>query len=434
MNKPIVPTLLLAGSIALLLAGCSAGGDEPLPETSFKSLVKITSSDAADSDNFGYAVAVDGNYAIVGSPGANGAGTDRGQAYLFLKTQGGTDVWGEVKVLVAGDAGDGDFFGVAVDISGDYAVVGAGAENGTGTDQGAAYVFYRNQGGTDNWGQVKKLTAADRADSDGFGYSVAIDGDTVIVGADGEDGAGTDRGAAYIFLKDEGGADNWGQVIKLTASDATDVSLFAFRVALDGDIALVGSPRTDGGGADRGAAYLFARDFGGVGAWGEVKKLTPNAPTDDSWFGNAVAIEGSLAVVGEAWSDGTGTNRGAAYVFGRDEGGVDNWGEIKRLSASDAQDGAFFGYSVSLSGTNVTVGSPWSPGGGTERGQFYLFSKDEGGPDSWGEVQRFRSSDAQNEDWFGFSLSIYGSYLLSGAIGEDGGGTARGAAYLFKKI
>jgi hypothetical protein len=433
MTKRTLPILVLAGSIGLLLAGCSAS-NEQLPETSFKSLLKIASSDTADSDNFGYSVATDGNYAIAGAPGANGLGTDRGQAYLFLRTQGGTDGWGQVKVLVAADAGDGDFFGVAVGISGDYAVVGAGAENGTGTDQGAAYVFYRNQGGADNWGQVKKITAADRADSDGFGYSVAIEGDTIIVGADGEDGAGTDRGAAYIFLKDEGGTDNWGQVTKLTASDATDVSQFGFRVALDGDFALVGAPRADAGGTDRGSAYLFGRDFGGAGAWGEVKRLAPNAPTDDSWFGNAVAIEGSLAVVGEAWNDGTGTNRGAAYVFGRDTGGTDNWGEIKRLSASDAGDGAFFGYSLALSGSNIVVGAPWAPGGGTERGQIYLFSKDEGSPDNWGEVQRLRASDGQNEDWFGFSSSIAGTYILGGAIGEDGAGSGRGAAYLFKKI
>ena len=434
MNKRTVPTLLLAGFLGLLLSACSASDDGAPPETSFKSLVKIASSDTADSDNFGYSVALDGNYAIAGSPGADGEGTDRGQAYIFLKTQGGTDGWGQVKVLVAGDAGDGDFFGVAVDISGDYAVVGAGAENGTGTDQGAAYVFYRNQGGADNWGQVKKLTAADRGDDDGFGYSVAIDGDTIVVGADGEDGAGSDRGAAYVFLKDEGGVDNWGQVIKLTASDAANISQFGFRVALDGDLALIGAPRADGAGSDRGAAYIYSRDFGGVGAWGEVKKLAPNSPTDNSWFGNAVAIEGSLAVIGEAWNDGSGTNRGAAYVFGRDEGGTDNWGEIKRLSASDSADGAFFGYSLALSGSNVIVGAPWAQGGGTERGQIYLFSKDEGSPDNWGEVQRLRASDSQNEDWFAFSASIAGSYIIGGAIGEDGSGQGRGAAYLFKKI
>jgi hypothetical protein len=434
MNRTTALILILAGLLGLLLAACSAGGDEEIPETSFRSLLKIVAGDAADSDNFGYKAALDGNYAIVGAPGADGEGTDRGQAYVFFKTQGGTDGWGQVKALVASDASDGDFFGVAVDISGDYAVVGAGAENGSGTNQGAAYVFYRNQGGENNWGQVKKITAEDKDDDDGFGYGVAISGDTIIVGSDGEDGAGSDRGAAYVFLKDEGGADNWGQVIKLVAPDPEDAAQFGFAVALDGDVAIVGAPRMDGDGTDRGEAYVFSRDQGGVGAWGLVKTIAASAPSDSSWFGNSVDVDGALAVVGEAWNDGPGTNRGAAYVFGRDEGGADNWGQIERLAPSDPHDSDFFGFSVAVSGSNVLVGAAWASASGTERGQVYLFSKDEGGTDNWGEAQRLRASDAQNEDWFGFSCSIDGTYILAGAIGEDGSGSARGAAYLFKKI
>jgi hypothetical protein len=432
MNRHLAPTLLLAGLACLLLAGCSAK-EEVIPPGGYQSLLKITASDTADGDDFGYAVALDGNYAIVGAPAADGQGTDRGEAYIYLKSQGGADGWGEVKTLTAGDAGDADYFGIAVDISGDYAVVGAGGENGAGTDQGAAYVFYRNQGGADNWGQVMKLTASDRANDDGFGYAVSIDGDTILVGADGEDGAGTDRGAAYIFLKDEGGVDNWGEVIKLAASDPTDVSQFGFAVSLKGDLALVGSPREDGAGTDRGAAYLFSRDLGGAGAWGQLKRIVPNNPTDTSWFGNALAIEASLAVIGEAWNDGAGTNRGAAYVFGRDQGGLDNWGQVKALAASDLSDDDFFGYSVALNGSTAVVGAGWAGGGGTERGQAYVFSKDEGGADNWGEAQRLRASDGANEDWFGFSSAVLGQYILVGAIGEDGSGSMRGAAYVFKK-
>jgi hypothetical protein len=433
MTKKIALTAVAAGFACLLLAACSAK-DEVIPETSFKSLLKLTSGDIADSDNFGYAVALDGNFAIVGAPGANGEGTDRGQAYIFLKSQGGADGWGQVKALVAGDAADSDFFGLSVDISGDYAVVGAPGENGSGTNQGAAYVFYRNQGGADNWGQVKKLTAADKADDDSFGYAVAIAGETLIVGADREDGAGTDRGAAYIFLKDDGGADNWGQVIKLQAEDPEDAGQFGLSVAIDGDVALVGAAGMDGSGLNRGAAYLFARDLGGIGAWGLVKKLLPSTPSDDSWFGNSVALDGSLAVIGEPWNDGSGTNRGAVYLFKRDYGGADNWGQLRKLVASDPHDDDFFGYSVAVAGGNVVVGAAQAPGGGTERGQAYLFSQDEGGTDAWGEVQRLRASDGQNQDWFGFSSAILGSYILVGAVGEDGSGTAWGAAYLFKKI
>jgi hypothetical protein len=92
-----------------------------------------------------------------------------------------------------------------------------------------------------------------------------------------------------------------------------------------------------------------------------------------------------------------------------------------------------FGYSVAIDGTNIVVGADGRRYG-TERGQGYIFAKDEGGADNWGEVQRLRASDAANEDWLGFSAAIFGSYILMGAVGEDGAGSARGAAYLLKNI
>ncbi len=433
MNKPIALTILIAGLAVLFLVSCQTKDEEIIEEGSFKSLLKLTASDAVDSDSFGFTVALQGDLALIGAPGADGAGTDAGKAYLYQRTQGGTDGWGQIKVLVAEDAAAGDYFGASVSISGDYAAIGAVGENGSGTDQGAVYVFYRNQGGADNWGQVRKISASDKANSDGFGFSVAIDGQTIIAGSDGEDGAGTDRGAAYIFVKDMGGTGNWGQVAKVISADPGDSDRFGYAVALSGDIAVVGSPREDADGTDRGAAYVFARDLGGLEAWGLVKRIAPSAPADNSWFGNAVAVEGSLAVVGSAWEDGGGTDRGAAYLFSRDEGGADLWGEIKRLVASDMHDGDFFGYSVNLNGANVVIGASWAGAGGTQRGQAYVFSRDEGGVGAWGEAQRLRASDGANEDWFGWTIAVSGSYILVGAAGEDGAGTDRGAAYMFKK-
>lgn len=435
MKKPIVPIILLAGLTCFLLAGCQAKEDGgQIVEDTFKSLAKLTASDAADSDSFGITVALEGDLALVGAPGADGQGTDRGEAYLYQRSQGGVDGWGQIKTLVAEDAADGDFFGVSVSISGDYAVIGAVGENGSGSDQGAAYIFYRNQGGADNWGQLRKIAASDKGDGDGFGFSVSIDGPTVIVGSDGEDGAGTDRGAAYVFVKDQGGVDNWGQVAKIVSPDPHDGDRFGYSVSLSGDFTVAGVPKEDAGGTDRGAAYMFARDLGGLEAWGLVKRLAPGTPSDNSWFGNSVAVEGSLAVVGAAWEDGGGTDRGAAYLFSRDEGGADFWGQIKQFAGSDRTDGDFFGFSVDLNGANVVIGASFAEGGGTERGQAYVFSKDEGGVDTWGEVQRLRASDGANKDWFGWVIAMSGSYVLVGAPGEDGAGAERGAAYVFKRI
>jgi len=425
--------VVFTGFACLLLAGCQAKDNE-VPESTFKSLLKLTASDAADEDSFGLSVAIDGAYALVGSPGADGSGTNQGAAYLFLQSQGGLDGWGQVKKLVAEDAADGDVFGVAVDISGDYAVVGAGAANSPKTHAGAAYIFYRNQGGQDNWGQVKKLLASNANDEDGFGFAVAIDGETVVVGSDGADGGGANEGAAYVFYRDQGGVDNWGEVVKLVSGNPEDDNQFGYAVDVMGDVVVVGSPGEDGAGADRGAAYVFSRDLGGGDAWGVMAELAASDAEDSAYFGTSAATNGTLVVVGSAWDDGSGTNRGAAYLFAKDQGGVDNWGEIKKLVASDTHDSDLFGYDVAVYGNYIVVGAGWSNGGGTERGQAYLFAKDEGGADNWGEAQRLRASDGSNKDWFGFSVAIDGSYIVVGATGEDGEGSERGATYIFKKI
>jgi hypothetical protein len=128
-------------------------------------------------------------------------------------------IWTEVKKLTASDAEAGDNFGHAVAVSGDTAIVGAHQEDTGGSNAGAAYVFYRDWGGVDYWGQWHKLIASDAEAGDQFGRSVAISGDTAIVGAYGEDAGGSAAGAAYVFDRDQGGADSWGEVKKLVASD-----------------------------------------------------------------------------------------------------------------------------------------------------------------------------------------------------------------------
>jgi FG-GAP repeat len=429
MNARTSLIALLAGA-ALLFAGCQTKDEEPV-ETVFASLLKLTAADPADYDSFGLSLALDGDYALVGVPGYDGSGDNQGAAYLFLRSQGGADAWGQVKKIVPDDPADGDLFGISVAISGDTVIIGAGGADGGGTDEGAAYIFSRDQGGTDNWGLVKKIAASDADDGDGFGFAVALDGDTAIVGADGADGSGTDQGAAYIFYRDQGGADAWGQVARLVSEEPADTNQYGFAVAVAGDLAVVGSPGESGEGIECGVAYVYSRDMNGADAWGLVKAFSPSDTPDYTWLGTAVATDGALAVIGSAWDDGEGTDRGAAHVLGPD--GLGTWREIKKLFASDGRDNDLFGYTVAVEGDYVVAGAAWARGGGTERGQAYLFARNEGGTDNWGEAQRLRASDGQNGDWFGTSLAIDGPYLLVGATGEDGNGQDRGAAYLFKK-
>ncbi len=188
-------------------------------------VAKLTASDGAGGDEFGFSVAVSGDTLVVGAyrddRGANG---NQGSAYVFQRNQGGADQWGQVRQLTASDGAASDQFGSSVAVSGDTVVVGAYLDDvGTNADQGSAYVFQRNQGGADEWGQVRQLTASDGTASDHFGFSVAVSGDTVVVGA-------YRNGSAYVFQRNQGGADEWGQVKQLTASGGAAADRFGYSV------------------------------------------------------------------------------------------------------------------------------------------------------------------------------------------------------------
>ena len=263
--------------------------------------------------------------------------TDAGSAYIFAKDQGGTDNWGQVKKIVASDRAASDYFGYSVSISGSYAIVGAYQEDQDAsggamlTDAGSAYLFAKDLGGADTWGQVKKIVASDRATYDKFGYSVSISGNYAIVGAYLEDHDGSNyangAGSAYIFAKDQGGADTWGQVKKIVASDRGATDLFGSAVSISGNYVIVGAYQEDqdaSGGTmltDAGSAYLFAKDQGGTGNWGQVKKIVASDRTASDWFGFTVSISGTNAIVGALLEDedATGANplssAGSSYIF-----------------------------------------------------------------------------------------------------------------------
>jgi hypothetical protein len=399
---------------------------DPLLWTEVK---KLGASDAADNDFFGMAVAVSGDVAIVGAPSEDGAGVTRGAAYVFERGFGGFNNWGQRKKLTASDAQDLDSLGGAVAISGDIAVVGAAGEDGAGTNRGAAYVFERHLGGADNWGQRKKLGASDAGDNDWFGSAVAVDGDLVIVGAPEEDSVATNAGAAYVFERDLGGADNWGERRKVTSTDSYATQFFGNAVAIAGDLAIVGAFRWDDDSAlsiDIGAAFVFERDLGGADNWGaRARLLASDAETNDE-LGTSVAIDGDIAVVGARLEDGAGFNRGAAYVFERDHGGADSWGQRKKLISPNAQDHGLFGVSVELAGDVCVVGAYHE----FMLGYAYVFERDEGGADQWGSTQTLTASDAHLDDDFGRSVAADARTIVVGAPLADAAGTNRGGVYV----
>jgi len=397
---------------------------------------KLIDLDFAEMDHYGFSTSMSGEYILVGAPNKDDGGADSGAAFIYIRYEDDF-YWATLVTLTASDAQAGDEFGRSVAISSDYAIVGAHYQDSGGSDRGAAYIYGRDQGGDDAWGEVAKLTASDAQDWDEFGSSVSISGDTAIVGAQYEDSGGLSSGAAYIFYSDQGGADNWGEVVKLTASDAAAGDLFGYSVALDGDYAVVGAYSADDGGADSGAVYIYGRNQGGDNAWGQVIKLTASDAAAGDMFGTSVAIDGDYVVVGASSEDGTGTDRGAAYVFYRNQGGADNWGEVVRLTASDAEDLDMFGGSVALDGDFVIVGAFYEDGNGTNRGAAYIYGRNYGGQDVWGQVMKILASDADygDGDNFGFSVAIQGNFVVITAPYEEyeeiTDNTDRGAIYIF---
>jgi hypothetical protein len=248
---------------------------------------KLIASDGAPGDSFGGSVALSGDTAIVGTR-SNASAT--GAAYVF--TRSGSS-WTQQQELTASDTAVGDFYGVSVALSGDTAIVGA---LGKVAYTGAAYVFLRSGS---SWIQQQKLTASDGAPDDSFGGSVALSGDTAIVGARGK---ASNTGAAYVFTRS---GSSWTQQQTLTATGVSE-DYFGTSVALSGDTAIVGAPDK---ASDTGAAYVFTRSGS---SWTQQQRLTSGINTAGGNFGSSVAVSGDTVVVG---SPIEALSSGAAYVF-----------------------------------------------------------------------------------------------------------------------
>ena len=398
-------------------------------------VAKLLVSDGTSGDYFGFAVSISGDTVIVGAYWDDDSGEQSGSADVFGRDHGGTDAWGQVAKLLASDGASRDWFGTSVSISGDSVVVGASGDDDNGWTSGSAYVFERDQGGAGFWGQSAKLAAPDAliAPGDQFGYSVAVDGDYMVVGARRDDDRGPSSGAAYVFGRDHGGAGSWGQVAKLTASDGASGDGLGYSVSIDGGSVVVGAPFDGNNGEDSGSAYVFERDYGGIGAWGQAAKLlaSDGAPNND--FGKSVSISGDTVVVGASGHDANGEDSGSAYVFERNHGGVGTWGQVAKLLASDGADRDFFGCSVSISVDTLVVGASEDDDHGDETGSAYVFERDHGGVGVWGEVVKLLASDGVTNDYLGASVSISGDTVVVGASGDDDNGSGSGSAYVFER-
>ena len=218
--------------------------------TSWVQQAKLTASDGNAFDRFGNSVSISGDYAIVGANQDDVNGTDSGSAYIFKRD---STTWSQQAKLTASDGAASDWFGWSVSISGDYAIVGAFWDDDKGTDSGSAYIFKRD--GT-TWSQQDKLTASDGAVGDRFGWSVSISGDYAIVGAYLDDDKGSSSGSAYILKRD---GTSWSEEAKLTASDGAGIDRFGYSVSIGNGYIIAGAYFDDDKGTNSGSAYMFGK-------------------------------------------------------------------------------------------------------------------------------------------------------------------------------
>jgi hypothetical protein len=324
--------------------------------------------------------------------------------------------WTEQARLVADDPQVGDRTGWTVDVEGDTIVTGSYANDAAGPDSGAAYIFFRT--GT-AWAQQAKLVPADAAAGDGLGYSVANDADTVVIASVSDDDGGSDSGSAYVFVRD---GTTWVQQAELVADDAAASDNFGTWVDIDGDTVVVGAAGDNEASAiNSGSAYVF-RPTGTT--WTQQAKLVaPDAAAGDQ-FGFGVTIDGDRVSVGAPFDDDVGANSGSVHVFTRTG---TTWLHEAKIVALDAAAEDRFGTAVATNGSLLIVGAPRDGAAGSQRGSAYVFTRT---GSTWNETTKLVPVDNDTGDQFGISVAISGDVIV-GAHNDDDAGNNSGSAYVF---
>ncbi|MCB9838410.1 MAG: hypothetical protein H6813_03645 [Phycisphaeraceae bacterium] len=368
-------------------------------------LIRIDPADGAFGDEFGCAVAIDGDLVVVGSLYDEVGGTGSGSAYVFSVAAPIGDPM--VTKLLALDRAEGDTFGSSVGISGNVAVVGANLDEDNGPCSGSAYLFDATSGA-----QLHKLVPASGAAMDEFGSAVAIDGGVVVVGAWKDDDSGEDSGSAFVFDTATG-----AELHTLHADDAQAGDYFGHAVAVSGGLAVVGAQGDDNsGGVDAGAAYVFDAATGA-----QLRKLVAGDGSAGDGFGFSVAIRGGQVVVGAWGDDDNGANAGSAYVFDAATGL-----QIAKLLPGDGSAGEYFGWSVAVSDGVAAVGAWFDDSAGAQSGSAYLFDVMTGV-----QTQKLLPAGVDAGDKFGWAVASSGARSVIGAPNDELGFWPAGAVYVF---
>lgn len=381
------------------------------------------------ADLFGYDNAIDGDTLISGSPGWNhiyngseGPFLSYGGAFIYVRNDQGTpdysgdDTWDYQSTLFASDADSySDNYGWSVDISGDTAVVGAPQGDGTEDDIGSAYVYTRSNG---IWTFQQELNASDAGFNSYFGGIVAIEDDTIVVGARGDN---NNTGSTYVFTREDG---VWTETVKLVADDAVEEMFFANTIDFENSTIVVGALYESETYPKSGAVYVFTEQDG---VWTQSQKLKESTPGPYGRFGSSVSLEGDLLLIGAPSYLNYPQSAGKAILYQRNpENGL--WSPLQNLVASDATSNSYFGNYVEIHNEQIFVSAMSDPTGVDGNGAVYRFEQVN---QVWVEQQKFSSPDAYTSDFYGVSFVAANDMLLISARYDDDVTFNTGSLYLY---
>ena len=411
-----------SGLLTIMLA--DRGAQYPITVDPYIQEAELTNNDDGHGQ-LGYSVAIDGDTIVAGAPQVTvNDHPQQGALYVFTKPASGWSNATQTAKLTASDGQPTDFLGGSVAISGNTVVAGA---PGVGGGAGAVYVFVEPPSGWANTTESAKLSVAGGSSAD-LGYSVAVSGNTVVAGADSEEiGANVGQGAAYVFLKPGTGWHSDTQNAELTASDGEEGDALGRSVAIDGDTVVAGAEFANG---ERGAAYVFVKPAAGWPAQEtQTAKLTASGDSADR-AGRSVAISGDTVAVGAPGVEGgPSPGNGEVFVFVEPAGGWTSETPTAELVASNGQGDDALGESVAIDGSTIVAGAPDAA---LNVGAAYLFVRPPGGWVNSTETAELTSPGGGESPELGSSIGISGQEIVAGAPGPPVAvGSLPGAAFVF---
>ncbi len=401
------------------LAGRNSGVVKVFDSTNGALLFVIPNPGPGYSDSFGHSVAISGTRVVVGAQLDSTGAVQTGSAYVFDLSSGTPTV--PMVTINNPSPAELDRFGCSVAISGTRVVVGALSDDTGAQDSGRAYVY--ELGGATPTVPVVTLNNPGPAVSDNFGWSVGISGTRVVVSALLDDTGAPESGSAYVYDLSSGTPSV--PVIAFNNPSPADADVFGWSVAIFGARVVVGAPRDNTGADEAGSAYVY--DLGSATPSVPVTTLNNPGPAEDDWFGYSVAISGTRVVVGAYLDDTLGSNVGSAYVYDLGSGTP----TVPLASFYNPSPGVFdfFSYSVAISGTRLVIGAWGDDTGAEDAGSAYMYDLGSGTPGS--PLATLNNPGIAADDHFGSSVAVSGTRLVVGATGDDTGAEDAGSVYVY---